>query len=264
MSELIQTRKDVPSGTIILNRPEKKNALNRQMIEELQQAFDDFLQERSVKALILTGGGDTFSAGSDIAEIQNTAQTPDFFKTWHEESLKLKGLVERILRFPKPVICAVNGPVMGIGLALALAADITVASADASIEFPESRLGLSTGMTAPLLCFRVGTGIASQLMLPGQSIDAQSARALNLFHETVPTDFVWARCQEIAVACAQGARESHQLTKQMINETIGESMLTQLSIGAANIAAARTTGAAKEGIAAFLEKRDPDWDSLIH
>ena len=85
---------------------------------------------------------------------------------------------------------------------------------------------------------------------------------MNLFHETVPSDFVWARCQELAAACAKGARESHQLTKQMINETIGETMLRQLSIGAANTAAARTTGAAREGIAAFLEKREPDWDTM--
>ena len=262
MSELIQTRKDVPSGTIILNRPERKNALNRAMIADLQQAFDDFLQERTVKAVILTGSGDIFSAGADLQEISDTAQTSEFFQAWFDESQQLKTLIETTLRFPKPIITAINGPVMGTGLALMLATDIVVASDTATIEFPESRRGLSSGMTTPLMSFRIGTGVASRVLLSGQSIDASAAGGLNLFHETVPSDFVWARCQELATACAKGARESHQLTKQMINETIGETMLTQLSIGAANTAAARTTGAAKEGIAAFLEKREPDWDSM--
>lgn len=263
MTALIQTRKDAPSGTIILNRPERKNALSRAMIAELQQAFDDILQERTIKAVILTGSGDIFSAGSDLQEINDTAQTPEFFKTWHDESQQLKSLVETILRFPKPVISAINGPVMGTGLAIMLATDIVVAGDNASIEFPESRLGLSSGMTAPLMSFRIGTGVASSVLLSAKSMDAPAASGLNLFHETVPDDLLWARCQELALACAKGARESHQLTKQMINETIGETMLTQLSIGAANTAAARTTEAAREGIAAFLEKRDPDWDGLI-
>ncbi len=263
MSDLIQTRTDAPSGTIILNRPEKKNAINRDMIVELQQAFDDLLQERTVKAVILTGSGDIFSAGSDIAEIHHTATTSDFFQTWHNDTQQLKSLIETILRFPKPVISAINGPVMGAGLTIALATDIIVASQSAAIGFPESRLGLSAGMTTPLLAFRVGTGVAAGLLLSGRSVNAESACGMNLFHETVPADFVWARCQELAVECSKGARESHQLTKQMINETIGENMLTQLSIGAANTAAARTTDAAKEGIAAFLEKRAPNWDGLI-
>ncbi len=262
MSEWIQTRKDVPSGTIILNRPDRKNALNRGMILELQQAFDDFLQERTVKAVILTAGGDIFSAGSDIQEISDTAQTTDFFQVWHDESRELKTLIETILRFPKPVISGINGPVMGTGLAIMLATDIVVASENAAIAFPESRLGLSSGMTAPLMSFRIGTGVASSVLLSAKSVDASAASGLNLFHETVADDLLWVRCQELAVDCSKGARESHQLTKQMINETIGETMLTQLSIGAANTAAARTTGAAKEGIAAFLEKREPDWDSM--
>ena len=75
-------------------------------------------------------------------------------------------------------------------------------------------------------------------------------------------EFVWARCQELAIQCASGARESHQMTKKLLNGTIGENLFTQLAIGAANTAAARTTAAAGEGINAFLEKREPDWNSL--
>ena len=263
MSNHINIRKDVPSGTVIINRPEKRNAVTREMIAELQEAFEDFHQERLVKAIILTGSGDAFCSGSDIDEIQTTAASPDCYQKWHEDTLQLKTLLETMLRFSKPIIAAVNGPVMGTGLAMMLASDLVIASDSAGIQFPESRLGLSHGMTAPLLAFRIGNGLANKMLLSSQTVDASQAKQLNLYHETVPSDFVWARCQEMAAQCAKGARESHQMSKQMLNETIGESMFTHLSIGAANLAAARTTDAAKEGIAAFLEKRDPDWDSLI-
>ncbi len=259
MTPFVQIRKDVPSGTIIIDRPDKRNAINSQLVSQLSQVFDDFMQERSVRAVVLTGAGDTFCAGTDLSEIQAISETPDCMATWHQQSQQLKALIETMLRFPKPIIAAINGPVMGIGTALMLAADVVIAGESATVGFPESRRGLSAGFTLPLLSFRLGAGCAASLMLTGNALTAQQSLSRGLFHEVVPNDFVWARSNEIAADCAAGARESHQMTKQLINETIGEAMLTQLSIGAANTAAARTTDAAKEGIAAFLEKRTPEW-----
>ena len=257
---LVQTRKDAPSATVILNRPEKRNAINGQLVAQLIEAFDDFMQERAVRAVVLTGSGGVFCSGSDLSEIQATSENPDHYAIWHKESQQLKSLIETMLRFPKPIIVAVNGPVMGLGTALMLAADVVVAAQSASVAFPEAKRGLSAGFTSPLLSFRLGTGIAASLLLTGKTLDSAQSHSRNLFHEVVPDDFVWARANEVAVECAAGARESHQMTKQLINETIGEAMLTQLSTGAANTAAARTTDAAKEGVAAFLEKREPVWD----
>ena len=117
-------------------------------------------------------------------------------------------------------------------------------------------------MSTPLLTFRVGAGVASKILFCGQPVLADEATRLGLFHETVSDDLIWARSHELATRCAAGARESYQMTRQMLNETIGESLFTQLSIGAANMAAARTTPAAIEGIKAFLEKRTPDWNAL--
>lgn len=125
---------------------------------------------------------------------------------------------------------------------------------------PEAVRGLNAGITTPLLSFRVGTSMASSMLYSGATVSAAEALNLGLFHETVDDELVWARSFEIASQCAEGARESHQMTKQLLNETIGENLFTQLSIGAANMAAARTTLAAKEGIDAFLQKRDPNWD----
>ena len=124
---------------------------------------------------------------------------------------------------------------------------------------PEALRGLSAGVTTPLLNFRLGASVASSLLYSAAAVEANEALTFGLFHEVVETELVWARSFEMAKECAAGARESHQLTKQMLNETIGETLMTQLSIGAANMAAARTTDAAKEGVAAFLEKREPNW-----
>lgn len=258
-SDNVQLRKDVPSGTITLHRPDRRNALAREMIGLLQEAFDDFLMERTVRAIILTGSGDTFCSGTDLYQIQETSESKDALKIWHEDSQAFRQLIETMLRYPKPIICAVNGWNVGSGLALMLASDIVIGGRSSKLMLPESRRGLSAGLTSPLLAFRAGTTAAARMLLTGQPVDSSQALGLNLFQEVVEDDLIWARSQQIAVECSLGARESHQMNKQMLNETVGESLFTQLSIGAAHMAAARTTPAAIEGVSAFLEKREPDW-----
>jgi methylglutaconyl-CoA hydratase len=114
-------------------------------------------------------------------------------------------------------------------------------------------------MVAPLLVFRVGASQAANLLLTARIIEPTEAHRIGLFHEVVKGDFVWARAQEIAGEIAASAPESLQLTKRLLNETIGEHLGTLLTAGAADSATARTTEAAREGLAAFLEKREPKW-----
>ena len=259
ISDNVQIRKDGPSGTIVINRPDRRNALSREIVEMITQALEDFYNESSVRAVILTGTGDTFCSGTDLHQIKETSESQTALKTWHDDSLSLLALIEKMLRFPKPIIASVNGWAVGVGLALMLASDIVVGSAEAKLLMPEAKRGLNAGITIPLLNFRVGSGMAAGILFSGSPVDATESRNLGLFHEVVENELVWARSFELAKQCALGARESHQMTKQLLNETIGENLFTQLSIGAANMAAARTTDAAKEGVSAFLEKRDPKW-----
>ena len=260
ITDNVQIRKDPPSGTILINRPDKRNALSREIISMLDQAFHDFHQERNVRGVILTGVGETFCSGTDLVQLQKTSEDKDAMQQWHQDVNSFRGLVELMLRFPKPIVCAANGPVVGSGLTLLLASDLVVASDKATISLPESLRGLSPGLTMPLLSHRLGTGLASRVLFSGETLDAAAAKELGLFHEVVSEDFVWAKSEEIITRNALTARESHQMTKQFLTETVGEQLFTQLSIAAANMAAARTTLAAKEGISAFLEKREPDWD----
>ncbi len=260
MEPWIKIRCDYPSGTIVLNRADKRNALTRSMIRDLQQAFSDLHQEKRVRAVILTGDGPAFCAGMDLAEMRETAERDDAQEMWQYDARVYEELVESMLRFPKPIIAAVNGPAIAGGMGLVLACDIVLASPEARFGLPEPKRGLVAGMVAPLLVFRIGGGAAARLLLTAETIDIDGAERWGLVHERVAHDMLWARAHDLADTCAESAPQALQLTKQILNETIGHSMLTGLAAGAAASAAARTTEAAREGLDAFLEKRRPVWD----
>ncbi len=257
--EIVQVRKDVPSGSIILNRPDRRNALSAEVIRQVRQALEDFHQERKVRAIILTGTENVFSAGTDLHELAEWQKDEQSLQAWQQQMESFQELIEEMLRFPKPIICAPNGWVVGSAVALMLAADLVVASDKAQIALPEPRRGLVAGLAAPLLVHRIGAGRAAGLLLPGQAITAAQAQQIGLVNQVVEDRLVWFRSHELAKEIAELAPEAVQLTKKLINESIGEHVFTQLSIGSANTLAARTTDAGKEGVQAFLNKRPPNW-----
>lgn len=259
MSQLVKVHVHEVTGTVILNRPEKRNALSRALLGELAQAFDDLHQERRVRAVILTGSGGSFCAGMDLGEMLQTTREENPHTIWHEDAVLYRELVETMIRFPKPIIAAVTGPAVGGGLGLVAAADIVIAGDNAQFALPEARRGLVAGMVTPLLVFRIGAGQAAYLLLTGNSISAADAKRIGLVHETLAADSVWARSVQLAEEIAKSAPEAIQLTKRMLNETVGEHLSTLLAAGAAVSATARTTEAAAEGLAAFAEKREPKW-----
>jgi methylglutaconyl-CoA hydratase len=259
MAEFIRVKVHAPSGTIMLDRPKKRNALSRAMLEQLSQALSDLHQERRVRAVILTGTGTAFCSGMDLAEIHASSQGDQALQQWREDAVQYRDLLEQMLQFPKPLIAAVNGPAVAGGAGLVLASDIVVATPEARFGLPEPRRGLMAGLVAPLLTFRIGGGHAAYLLLTAQLIEAAEAYRIGLYHELTASETIWARAHALAQECAKSAPQSLQLTKRMLNETIGDPLATLLSAGAAATATARTTEAATEGLAAFLEKREPKW-----
>ncbi|MDZ4820508.1 MAG: enoyl-CoA hydratase/isomerase family protein [Planctomycetota bacterium] len=247
------------TGTVIINRPEKRNALSRDLIAAIDQAIHDLHGERRVRAVILSGAGESFCAGMDLAEMLQNNGTPDALKRGYEDTIAYRDLLLTMLRFPKPLIAAVQGPAMAGGLGLVLACDIVLAAPEARFALPEPRRGLVAGMVSPLLTFRIGAGRAAYLLLTARSIDTAEAQQYGLVHETVKSDHLWARGDQLAGEIATCAPEALLLTKRMVNETIGENLTTLLAAGAACSATARTTEAAAEGLAAFVEKREPKW-----
>ena len=248
------------TATVILSRPERRNALSRVMLEELLQAFEDLLLQKSVRAVVLTGDGPTFCAGMDLKEMAETAKMPNPHEQWEKDAQLYLELIETMLHFPKPIIAAVNGAAVAGGGGLVLASDIVIASHKAQFGFPEPRRGIVAGIVSPLLYFRTSGACAAYLLLTGSIVDADYVKRAGLVQELVEADQTWARARELADECSLCAPEAIAMTKRMLNETIGDSLNTMLATGAAISGAARTTAAAKEGLAAFLEKRDPDWD----
>lgn len=247
------------AGTIILNRPDYGNALTRSMIEQILEALDDLYLEKRARAIIITGAGESFSIGADLQELKGDPESPTAEEQWGDDAADFRDLLVRMLEITKPIIAAVNGPALSAGAALVTAADVVVASHDATFGVPDARHGLVAGLAAPLLCFRIGAGHGARLLLTGQTIDATEAHRLGVFHELTASDTVWARAMQLAKECAAGAPEAIQLTKRLVNETLGESLGTQLSAGAVMTATARTTESAAEGISAALDGRKPEW-----
>jgi methylglutaconyl-CoA hydratase len=249
------------AGTIVLNRPDYGNALTRSMVQQLLEATDDLYLERRVRAIVLIGAGDTFCAGADVGEMQSSqaADEAEAQAEWGSDAADFRDLLLRMLEVTKPIIAAVNGPALGSGAALVAACDLVVGSHSASFGLTDARHGMVAGLAAPLLGFRLGAGPAARLALSGAVIDAAEAHRIGVFHELTGDDTIWARAMQLADECAAGAPEALQLTKRLLNETMGEQLATQLAAGAIMAATARTTAAAEEGIAALAEGRPPQW-----
>jgi len=258
-SDLVKIQVTGCAGTIILNRPKQGNRLMRSMVPQISEALDDLYLEKKVRAIILTGAGDSFCEGFDWQEMQADKEKALHQQSWGDDAAAWRDLVLRMLEITKPIIASVNGPALSAGAGLALASDIVVASEDAHFGLPDPRHGLVAGVAAPLLCHRLGAGRATPLLLTSATIDAKEAHRIGLFHELVAPDKVWARAMELAKDCAAGAPEAIGLTKRLLNENFGEPLETQLAAGAVMRATSCTTEAAQEGLAANAEQRPPLW-----
>ena len=239
----------------------KRNALDRRLIDEIKQAFSDLHQEKRVDAVVLSGKGDDFCSGidlsmlADITEMDAMEAQAEWIAVWTQ----LTELCELLLRFPKPVVAAVDGHAIGAGLAIALAADMMVISHRAQLSANAIARGLIGGVTAPLLTFRFGAAIAARMLLTGVPLEADETHRLGMCCEVVDADQVWVTASEWAKRCVAGPYESVLATKRMLNENIGETLLTNLASGAISGATLCSAESAVEGIRAFVEKREPNW-----
>src|SRR5690606_1516627 len=128
MQPIVKIQVHDHTATVTLNRPEKRNALSRELLRELHQALDDLYQERKVRGVILTGAGSAFSAGMDLEEMQAAAAQEDRHEQWRADAVQYHDLIEVMLRFPKPLVAAVNGPAVAGGAGLVMACDLVVAA----------------------------------------------------------------------------------------------------------------------------------------
>jgi enoyl-CoA hydratase len=239
---------------ITLNRPDVLNALNRQAIAELAAAMEDVRTDDAIRGVILTGSGDkAFAAGADIDELSHL--TAFEAKALARDGQALMDLIEDL---GKPVIAALNGYAIGGGCELVLACTMRVAAEHARLSQPEVRLGLIPGFGGTQRLPRlIGKGRALQMILSGDMMDAQEAYRIGLVDEIVPKDKLIARAEAILLTIASNAPLAVRLSLEAVNKGMEMTQAQGLQLEAALFALIASTEDAKEGTAAFFERRKP-------
>jgi methylglutaconyl-CoA hydratase len=245
--------------TLTLNRPEKRNALSPELIEELTGALDD-AAECSCGVVILTGSGAAFCSGLDLDHLATiSARTP-------EENRRDSENVARVLRalydFPKPVIAAVNGPAIAGGMGLATIPDFTLAVPEAKFGYTEVRIGFVPAIVASFLLRQVGEKHTRDLLLTGRLIKAQEALDLGLVTQIVTPDQLMCTAKALAQSLLQNSPQAMQSVKKLLAKHARRRLDEELADAIDANAQQRSTEDFKEGVQAFLHKRRADWPSL--
>lgn len=241
---------------VTINREKALNALNKETVAELQNAFDAYKADASVACVIVTGAGEkSFVAGADITEIHElNAQSGD---TFSQTGLRL---MQTIQDFPRPVIAAVNGFALGGGCELAMACDFRLASEKAKLGQPEVNLGIIPGYGGTQRLPRlVGMGKAKQLTFTGEIITAQEAHRIGLVDEVYAPDQLIAKAMEIAETIASKGPVAVSVSKECINQGMEVSQLEGCRIEQKKFGQVCGTADMKEGTKAFMEKRKADF-----
>ena len=246
-------------ATILIDRPRVAGAISPGLIDDLRQAIDDVHTDGRLDAAVLTATGANFCSGVDLnhfADILDRPQ-PDRLPAWFEYWQSLGELLEAMLRFPKPIVAAVDGAAVGAGVALALAADAVLMTRDATLHPVAVHRGLVGGPTAALMHFRVGGAVASRWLLAAAPIDSAECHRVGLTAaEPVDPTQIWVAAQDLAGRLGAGPGGPIAATKRLVNETMGEPLFTQLAAASAASATACSTEIAEQRIRQFINKTD--------
>jgi len=252
----IQLECDSAIGTITLNRPEKRNALSFELLDELIRALDE-LESSDTQVVILTGAGQAFSSGMDLEELKTLTGRSHADNL--EDSKRMAGIFRRLYDFPKPTIAAVNGAAIAGGTGLATLCDFTLAVPEAKFGYTEVRIGFLPAIVSSILVWQVGHKIARDLLLSGRIFDAREAHRLGLVSEIAAPDELIDRARELAARLIENSPSSLRLTKKLVNGFISRHLNEQMEQAIEENARIRQTADFREGVTAFLEKRKPRW-----
>lgn len=239
---------------VTIDRPQV-NALSRQVMEELDQALEEVKADAAVKVVIVTGGGPfAFVAGADVKEISTLRSAQEAAAV----AAKGQGVIMKIQRLGKPVIAAINGVCLGGGNELAMACHLRVAGDRARFGQPEINLGLIPGFGGTQRLPRlIGLAKAAELILTGDMITAPEAHRLGLINLVVPQDQVMKAAKDLARKIASKGQVAVRLALEAIEHGLGRSLDEGLAHEAVAFGKVAETADAKEGVGAFLEKRQP-------
>ncbi len=246
-------------ATVTMNRPEVHNALNSRLLGELKTAFDELSREDRLVGVILTGAGRSFSAGADLAMMQNAARATQ--EQNQEEALQLASTFELINTFPVPVVARVNGAAMGGGLGLLAVSDIVIAVDTARLAFSEVKLGIAPAVISPYVVRKIGSSWARKLFVTGERFTAGLGCKIGLIHTVVMQQEldteVESTIQELLSGGPYALRACKALARDIgeLDDNAARTVTTE------TIAQLRVSPEGQEGLKAYLEKRQPRWQN---
>ena len=250
-----------PIRTITMHRPERRNAMTPEMQLELIAAFEDTAAS-ACRVLVLSGAGDAFCSGLDLASLQQmNAQTPLQHRA---DSERIARLFLALHELPIPTIAAVNGPAIAGGAGLAIICDFTLAVPAAKFGFTETRIGFIPALVSAFLALQIGRKQALDLLMTARVFDAQEAQRLGLVNEIVAHGKLAERTKALAETLLANSPQALAATKRLLIAQNKEWLSAAMVDAVEASTAARMTGDFREGISAFLEKRKPSWTHELH
>ena len=241
---------------IVLNRPDKLNAFNREMAMEMQDCLDESASLKEVRAVLITGAGKGFSAGQDLAEITDP-QGPTMSQILSEH---YNPIIRKIRAMAKPVIAGVNGVAAGAGANIALCCDIVLARHSASFVQAFSKIGLIPDSGGTYFLPRlVGWQKASALMMTGDKISATEAEQMGMIYQAIADDLFEDKIRQFAIQMAAMPTHGLALTKHALNYSMSGNLEQQLDLEDKFQQQAALTADYREGVDAFVQKRRPEF-----
>ena len=257
MTTSLEVAREGAVARVWLNRPEQHNALSPAMVAELAQVFHELAHDAAVRVAVLGGRGPSFCAGADVGAMKASAAAT--FDQNLEEAQRLGRMFGAIADFPKPLVGRLHGNVLGGGVGLLCTCDIPVASDDARIGLTEVRLGILPALISPYVIRRLGDRNARELMLTGERLDAQAALRLGLVQHVVPAAELDSKVNERVAELLKGAPGAQKRIKTLL-ELWSDSPWEEYRTAVPRVLAEVRSGEeARDGLAAFLEKRKPKW-----
>jgi methylglutaconyl-CoA hydratase len=243
-------------AVLTLNRPEKRNAITHTMIAEVLKALDE-AEKSPARVLILTGAANAFCAGMDLEALKDFRSQSDAEIV--ADARLIATLFRRLYAFPKPTIAAVNGPAIAGGCGLATVCDFTLAVPEAKFGYTEVRVGFIPALVSSYVIRQVGEKRARDLLLSGRIFSAAEAHAMGIVNELIEPDKLLPRAHELARSLAEMSPVALGHTKRLLVKFSEDELDRQTEMAVEASARVRKTADFQEGLAAFLEKRTPQW-----
>ena len=258
MYETLEIERDGKVATIWMNRPAVFNAFDEQLIAELAAACRELDGDPTVRVVVLGGRGKHFSAGADLNWMKRAAQ---FTETQNlDDARKFAGMLRTLSQMSKPTIARVQGAALGGGTGLTAACDMAVAASDAVFSTSEVRFGIIPSAISPYVLRAIGPRHALRYFQSAERIAAERALAIGLVGDVVPVEELDACVGKLVDALLAGGPLAQKAAKELIAAVDGQKIDEIISEETARrIARQRATDEAKDGIAAFLDKRPPAW-----